>query len=925
MIKKILQRSILVSLALILALPMHTVALNVVDYPQNDVLWYNADDCAPGEGGGGGGGGDLTGSDNEQKIWNYFKGKGFSDAQIAGIMGNFAVESGFEPKRVQGAGMKTSETLPTGQGGYGLAQWDDRKTNLGKFAQEKGKPVGDLQLQLDFVMYELEGSEKGAYSAFKGASTVEDATRVWMEKYERPGKQAFTERLSAANAAMQKYGGSGGGGSGGGSGGGNNNPTPQDGGAGGGSGGGNDGGSGGGNDGGSDGGNDSGSGGSGAPSNKNVYLIGDSITEMGVKPFEKALKEKGFNPTISGVGGRNIENGLGSDLSGLEQVEQDKAKIAEAGTVVIELGTNNLSNTSTAEKAPGIIKKFVDAIKAANSSAKILWVDVGIIVSDASPNYQSIPDEVNKAIYDGASTNGYTTLSWAKTIDPKMAPPASIKAITDPNDYFGGDAIHPNGKGLDALAKLIADGVANGGGSAGGGGGAGGCAPKDCTETGPTGAGDVLIDPGHSQNNTVGTYDDATGLQVGDYPNNPEMANVFEVATKVKEILEKKGYKVQLTKKSATDSINLKGRADAANSMKAAIAVSIHTTPGSFGGSASWVTPQKTGHYREAKGGKKVTFDDEAVAKKSQEYAQKIVEARKKNESGVTLHDLNFDGRGGGIAPGNISIVQLLSKVPWVYNEAGATGLDKDKYAQGIADGIAAAVKPAGGAKTGETPPPPGGSGDGNNNGGSGGGSGGSSGGGSGGQSAADTAAGATKQYTAADPGNGTTAAGGCDGAANGDIVQTAINYAWPEYKGRGHTEKKPSYEEAIKKAKAAKKYTGDVCFGGGVDCGGFTTRVYQDSGADPEYGGGGRTGIQLDYVKKNSDKYMEVNPKSTADLKPGDVAIRDGHTYLYVGPESDHPAFKSSIASASQCQRAPMAGREKPADPKYQWFRLKK
>jgi N-acetylmuramoyl-L-alanine amidase len=224
---------------------------------------------------------------------------------------------------------------------------------------------------------------------------------------------------------------------------------------------------------------------------------------------------------------------------------------------------------------------------------------------------------------------------------------------------------------------------------------ANGCA---CPTGNPSsgGAGTVLLDPGHSKTSSVPTYDPGTGLQVGDSYNPGETEQMFDVASKVKKQLESKGYKVLMTKSSASDSINLKERADMATKNNVALAVSIHNTPGAFGSSATaWVTPQEVGKYRTTKDDKKITFTDAATAKKSQEYAQKIIEARKKNESGVVNHELDFTGRGGGIAPGNISIVQLLTKVPWVYNETGQTGFDADKYAAGIASGIESAVKPS--------------------------------------------------------------------------------------------------------------------------------------------------------------------------------------------------------------------------------------
>lgn len=170
-----------------------------------------------------------------------------------------------------------------------------------------------------------------------------------------------------------------------------------------------------------------------------------------------------------------------------------------------------------------------------------------------------------------------------------------------------------------------------------------------------------------------------------------------------------------------------------------------------------------------------------------------------------------------------------------------------------------------------------------------------------------------------------TATCGSGDGAAVGNAVQTAINYAWPQYHAAPFTTKKPSYEKAVQAAQAAGKYVGGLQYPG-VDCGGFVTRVMQDSGVDPDYNKDkGGTKVQRAYMIA-SGKYTEIHPASTADMKPGDIAVNDDHTYMYVGK---NPGFESDIASASvsftgQSWRAPMAGHEKPADPNYRWFRLK-
>ncbi|PID30836.1 hypothetical protein CR973_01160 [Candidatus Saccharibacteria bacterium] len=383
-------------------------------------------------------------------------------------------------------------------------------------------------------------------------------------------------------------------------------------------------------------------------------------------------------------------------------------------------------------------------------------------------------------------------------------------------------------------------------------------------------AGKVVLDPGHSGIDKQGAEKDSeTGLYIGDSSNPTERKQVWDVAQKVKKTLEEKGYTVVMTKQSESDYVNLKQRAAIANKANAAIAVSIHNTPGKFGGSSSWVSPQKVGNYRMNENGKKTVFEDKALAQKSQAYAQAMVVARREaGEPGVKIHDIVFDGR-PGLSAGNLPVVQLLSKVPWIYNEVGQTGFNADVYAKGIADGIMRAVSPAKDAS----------------------------------QSNSD----------------------GCSGAAAGDAVQTALNYAWPTHKSPPYTKLKPSYELAVKTALKEGRYVGGEKYPG-VDCGGFVTLAMRDSGVDPKYGGGGNVAKQFEYIIK-SGLYKEIEVKTTADLQPGDIAIKKNkkHTFMYVGPgqtgsnaDGSPAEFATAVASASisdtgRSWRSPMAGNENP------------
>ena len=83
-------------------------------------------------------------------------------------------------------------------------------------------------------------------------------------------------------------------------------------------------------------------------------------------------------------------------------------------------------------------------------------------------------------------------------------------------------------------------------------------------------------------------------------------------------------------------------------------------------------------------------------------YAKIIAQARTRSQQArVTVQENNFTGR-GPVEPGNLALVQLLARVPWVYNEMGArtagnprTALSissEQRYAEGLLVGIERAV-----------------------------------------------------------------------------------------------------------------------------------------------------------------------------------------------------------------------------------------
>lgn len=160
------------------------------------------------------------------------------------------------------------------------------------------------------------------------------------------------------------------------------------------------------------------------------------------------------------------------------------------------------------------------------------------------------------------------------------------------------------------------------------------------------------------------------------------------------------------------------------------------------------------------------------------------------------------------------------------------------------------------------------------------------------------------------------------------DLQQLTMLYASPKNHPPGYITKTSAYETATQKAKSNGHYTG-AC--DGVDCGAFTTRLVIDSGWDPEFNYSGdiskgalNTPVQKRWLEQNWE-VVGTGKTDTSLLKPGDVAIKPGHTFIFVG---NIPGFEKQIASASQCERAPMAGGEMGMSEKkfssYKWYRKK-
>lgn len=152
--------------------------------------------------------GNFAGGSNAEIVWNYLISKGFTEEQTAGFVGNFAVESNFDP------------TVVNEIGAIGLAQWlGGRKDGLFAFADGIGSDPLTLEVQLQYVWFELTGQppvagvsgggEAAAYDRIKATTEVEEAALVVEDAYERSGGALLDERVDAALEAFATFAGTG--------------------------------------------------------------------------------------------------------------------------------------------------------------------------------------------------------------------------------------------------------------------------------------------------------------------------------------------------------------------------------------------------------------------------------------------------------------------------------------------------------------------------------------------------------------------------------------------------------------------------------------------------------------------------------------------------------------------------------------------
>lgn len=146
------------------------------------------------------------------------KGLTFSRTMVAGIIGNFYVESGVTFARAEmTAGnhgqmdhMSNDEADSWSRGGargLGIAQWTwnpGRAGNLIAVARAQGKNWYDGDVQVQLIIDELSGSyRERTYNPLRKASSPDEAAAIWLTNYEGIGNGTLAARQAAARSALE--------------------------------------------------------------------------------------------------------------------------------------------------------------------------------------------------------------------------------------------------------------------------------------------------------------------------------------------------------------------------------------------------------------------------------------------------------------------------------------------------------------------------------------------------------------------------------------------------------------------------------------------------------------------------------------------------------------------------------------------------
>lgn len=173
--------------------------------------------------------------ESEKRAYKKFLDAGMAPAGACGLIGNLEAESdGFYCnrveylclKRLKEAGKSYTDTtytaaidsgklsceeflhpIPGKQYGYGLVQWTSpgRKAGLWNMARDKGVSIADEDMQLEYLLSELQNSYPGVLQVLKTAKNIREASDVVLKKFESPSDTSEAVCVARASRGQRFY------------------------------------------------------------------------------------------------------------------------------------------------------------------------------------------------------------------------------------------------------------------------------------------------------------------------------------------------------------------------------------------------------------------------------------------------------------------------------------------------------------------------------------------------------------------------------------------------------------------------------------------------------------------------------------------------------------------------------------------------
>jgi LysM repeat protein len=164
-----------------------------------------------------------TGTEEDARyMWGRLLEKIGNEYGVAGVMANIEPESGLISNNLENRGNKElgisdsmyTDMVDTGEYkgfcedryGYGLAQWThpERKKAFYDFAKAQGKSVGDFDVNIDYLLKELERYDK-VWDTLLNAKSVKKASDAVLLGYEMPPDKSESNCEKRAKIGQRFY------------------------------------------------------------------------------------------------------------------------------------------------------------------------------------------------------------------------------------------------------------------------------------------------------------------------------------------------------------------------------------------------------------------------------------------------------------------------------------------------------------------------------------------------------------------------------------------------------------------------------------------------------------------------------------------------------------------------------------------------